>query len=207
MTFHKHFAPPPPSHLKKKFSAPFLPWKLWVREACNSIFTGKFVAIFFNPPPPYKGHKILSQSPLFAPGPLLTSVCERSLKASGKMSNQNISLTKTTMLWDFQEGRISLSVMRVCLHFTAISCFLFYLLTFACFCEILYVAYSAFDVCFCLVSYIVYIFGNQVGIFVHTHSLLSREIVRKSIMSCLHFRIKCISVENVMLSCERKTAT
>ena len=28
-----------------------------------------------------------------------------------------------------------------------------------------------------------------VGIFVHTNSLLSREIVRKSSMSCLHFRI------------------
>ena len=149
---------------------------------------------FFFKAPPLTRIKNFKPKPPFCTKPLLTSVCERSLKAPGPaMNNQNISLTKTSAVGFsilFRSRRTYIFVCHGCL-FTFYFDQLFPVLsfTFACFCEILYVAYSAVDVCFCLVSYIVYIFGNQVGIFVHTHSLLSREIVRKSSMSCLHFRI------------------
>ena len=106
------------------------------------------------------------------------------------MSNQNISQPKPQCCGIFniislkKDVYLCLSCVFVYILLrSAVSCFIF---NFECFCEILYVAYSAVDVCLCLVLYIVYIFGNKVGIFVHTHSLLSREIVRKSIiMSCL----------------------
>ena len=118
------------------------------------IFTGKFVAIFFKaknfkPNPPF-----LHQVP---PNKCLWTVP----KAPGKMSNQNISLTKTII----RSRRTYIFVCHLCLFtFYCDQLFPVLPLTFACFCEILYVAYSAVDVCFYLVSYIVYIFGNQVGI-------------------------------------------
>ena len=47
----------------EKFQAPFLPRKLWVNpiEKHNSIFTGKFVILFFKTP--LQGSKILRPPP------------------------------------------------------------------------------------------------------------------------------------------------
>ena len=186
MTVHKHFAPPPFTP-QKKISAPFLPWKLWVRKACKLNFHWKVCGNFFSRP------KILSQSPLFCIRPLLTSVCEQSLKAPGKMSNQNISLTKTTVLWDFQYISLKKDV------YLCLSCVFVYIL--------LRSAVSCFTFNFCVLlwnfirrilsswrmflSRIIHClhFRQPGRHFVHPHSLLSREIIRKSIMSCLHFRI------------------
>ena len=167
-----------------------MPWKLWVRKL---NFHWKVCGNFFFKAPLTRVNNFKPKPP-FCTKPLLTSVCERSLLSTRQneqpkyFPNQNHSAVGFSIL--FRSRRTYVFVCHGCL-FTFYFDQLFPVLsfTFACFCEILYVAYSAVDVCFCLVSYIVCIFGNQIGIFVHTPSLLSREIVRKSSMSCLHFRI------------------
>ena len=58
-----------PQKKKKKFRAPFLPWKLRVNpleKHVNSIFNGKSGNFFSGPP--YKGQKFL-RAPFFASGP------------------------------------------------------------------------------------------------------------------------------------------
>ena len=74
----KIFCPPPPFSPQKISGPTLLPRKIQVNlieKHVNSIFTGKFVLIFFSPP--YKGQKFSGSS--FLHQIPLTSVCEWSL--------------------------------------------------------------------------------------------------------------------------------
>ena len=79
--YRENFSGPPSD--RKKIPGPlFLPWKLRVNpieKHVNSIFNGKSVVIFFRFSPLTRVKSL--NGPLFASAPL-TSVCERSLKAS-----------------------------------------------------------------------------------------------------------------------------
>ena len=178
--------PPPPFTPQKKSVPPFCHENYGWEKHVNSIFTGKFVAIFFKaknfkPKPPF-----LHQAP---PNKCLWTVP----KAPGKMSNQNISLTKTTVLWDFQyislKEDVYLCLPCVFVYIllqSAVSCFTFN------FCMLLWNfirrILSSWRMFLCRIIHCLH-FRQPGRHFVHAHSLLSREIIRKSIMSCLHFRI------------------
>ena len=150
---------PPPFTSQKKSVPPFCHENYGWEKHVNSIFTGKVCGNFFSRP------KILSQSPPFCTRPLLTSVCERSLKHPAKWATKIFPKPKPQccgIFNIFRSRRTYIFVCHACL-FTFYCDQLFPVLpfNFACFCEILYVAYSAVDVCFYLVSYIVYISATR----------------------------------------------
>ena len=142
---------PPP---KKKISAPFLPWELWVRKAYKLNFHWKVCGNFFSRPR-LQGSKILSQSPPFCtrppPNKCLWTVPK---KHPAKWATKIFPLSKPQCCGIFNIISLKKDVY-LCCH----AClFTFYCdqlfpvssLAFACFCEFLYVAYSAVDVCFVL---------------------------------------------------------
>ena len=140
MTVHTHFAPP--SHLKKKSVPPFCHENYGWEKHANSIFTGKFVAIFFQGPlTRVKNFKPKPPSPFCIrppPNKCLWTVPKstRQNEQPKYFPSQNHSAVGFSIIL-FRSRRTYIFVFYACLlTFYCDQLFPVLSLTFACLCEI-----------------------------------------------------------------------